>query len=213
MIEADKLTIRDCNNAIIAGKDYRFNSWLPILEDPNVRTLAEVRARMSIMNAMINISFEAPIAFIRSWIDAHSLKPYLSTWENEILAKDNDDLTERELISLRWYLEGLWALMWATKLIDTLDETQWCGDNMATLLPNLEQQEDNSKIDSLDSLQTDVDIYNMLDLYYRLHWYCVDERLNGREAKINEGIVYERRKALEWLINKDSVWDDIEMST
>lgn len=53
----------------------------------------------------------------------------------------------------------------------------------------------------------------MLDYHYRLHWYCVDERINGKQAKINEGIVYERRYVLEWLMDKDSDWDDVGMST
>ncbi|MGE8380609.1 MAG: DUF4272 domain-containing protein, partial [Sphingobacterium sp.] len=65
----------------------------------------------------------------------------------------------------------------------------------------------------LSSLRSDNKIYTMLDFYYRLHWYCVDERLKGKQALINEGLVYERRKALEWLIDKDSDWDDIEMGT
>ncbi len=115
--------------------------------------------------------------------------------------------------SLRWYLEGLWALMWATNLIDSLDETQWCGEDMMSFLPNLEIGEDNRKIDEISEIRSDVEIYTMLDYYYRLHWYCVDERINNREAKINEGIVYERRKALEWLMDNSSDWDEIEMST
>ncbi|MNF18151.1 hypothetical protein D3C80_2220700 [compost metagenome] len=53
----------------------------------------------------------------------------------------------------------------------------------------------------------------MLDYYYRLHWYCVDERIKENEALVNEGLVYERRKALEWLMNKDVDWDHVEMGT
>jgi hypothetical protein len=103
--------------------------------------------------------------------------------------------------------------MWAVKMIPDLDETQWCGKNMAMMLPNLEQEESNEKIEKISELKTDDEIYNMLDLYYRFHWYCVDERIKGVKAKINEGLIYERRKALEWLMNKDSDWDNIEMGT
>ena len=53
----------------------------------------------------------------------------------------------------------------------------------------------------------------MLDYYYRLHWYCVDERLKGENSKLNEGQIYERRKALEWVSDRDCDWDEIEMST
>ena len=213
MTNEQKLEIREINNKIIEAKAYKFNTWLPVLERPTVRSLEEVKARITIMNALVNISFEAPITIIRKWIDKNAYNKYLSNWENEILLKDNNELTEREFNSLRWYLEGLWALMWATDIVKTLDETQWCGDEMASLLPNLEQNDDNSKIEKLTNLKSDVDIYTMLDFYYRLHWYCVDERINGRQAKISEGIVYERRKALEWLMDKNSNWDDIEMST
>ncbi|MNW20348.1 hypothetical protein D3C71_2207160 [compost metagenome] len=53
----------------------------------------------------------------------------------------------------------------------------------------------------------------MLDYYYRLHWYCVDERLNGRQAKLNEGLIYERRKSLEWAFNRENEWENVEMGT
>ncbi len=53
----------------------------------------------------------------------------------------------------------------------------------------------------------------MFDLYYRFHWCCADKRINGRESKINEGLVFERGKALEWLMNKDYEWDDVAMDT
>lgn len=213
MTEEQKIKVREVNNQILESKNYRFNSWLPILEDPNMRNLDEIKGRMSVMNAMINISFEAPVSYIRKWIEKHNLTSHLSSRENEILIKDNDELTDYELNSLRWYLESLWALMWAVKMIHNLDETQWCGENMAMMLPNLEQEESNEKIEKISELKTDDEIYNMLDLYYRFHWYCVDERIKGVKAKINEGLIYERRKALEWLMNKDSDWDNIEMGT
>lgn len=65
MTEEQKIKVREFNNQIIANKNYRFNSWLPVLEDPDMRSLEEVKGRMSVMNALINISFEAPITFIR----------------------------------------------------------------------------------------------------------------------------------------------------
>ncbi|OPC06394.1 hypothetical protein BAS09_02090 [Elizabethkingia ursingii] len=213
MTEEEKIRVRERNNKLIELKKYRFNTWLPVLEDPDIRSIDEVKGRMGVMNALINISFGAPIHIIRSWIDTQGLTRYLSGWEHEILLKSNDELSDYESNSLRWYLEGLWGLMWATKLTDTLDETEWCGDHMAQLLPDLQENESNKKIDDLSVLRGDGEIYNMLDFYYRLHWYCVDERFNGREALINEGLVYERRKALEWLINKESDWDNIEMGT
>lgn len=34
MTEEQKIKVREFNNQIIANKNYRFNSWLPVLEDP-----------------------------------------------------------------------------------------------------------------------------------------------------------------------------------
>jgi hypothetical protein len=213
LTDEQKQHIKVENDKRISQQGYRFNNWLPILETPSLRTLVEIKGRMSVMNALINIAFEAPIYIIKEWIEKQNLTGFLSTSEKELLEKENDDLTEIEVNSLHWYLEGLWALMWLTKMIAALEAEVPISNDMALLLPNLEQGETNRKIEELQSMQPEIDIYTMLDYYYRLHWYCVDERLNGRQAKLNEGQIYERRKSLEWAFNRSSDWDNVEMST
>lgn len=56
---------------------------------------------------------------------------------------------------------------------------------------------------------------DMLDLYYNYHWACVDNRINPETkcGELNEEVVMERRKALEWLICKDKDWDSISLDT
>jgi hypothetical protein len=213
MTEEQKRQIKSDNDKIINGKGYRVNDWLPILDTPALRTIDEIKGRMSVMNALINISFEAPIHIIKKWIENEGLSGFLSNSEKEILAKENEELTPIEINSLRWYLEALWALMWLTKMIDNLDAEKHVGDNLASLVPNLEQGETNKKIDKLQDIRSELELYTMLDYYYRLHWYCVDERLNGRQSKLNEGQIYERRKSLEWAYNRANDWDNVEMGT
>ena len=213
MTDEQKHQIKSDNEKIIKQKGYRVNDWLPILDTPPPRTLEEIRGRMSVMNALINIAFEAPTYIIKEWIEKQNLTIFLSNSEKEILEKDNNDLTEIDVNSIRWYLEGLWALMWLTKMIDNLDAEKPVGEHMSSLLPNLEQGDTNQKLDSLQNKLQEIDIYTMLDYYYRLHWYCVDERLNGRQSKLNEGQIYERRKSLEWAYNRANDWDNVEMGT
>ncbi len=205
--------IKSKNIELVKTNGYRFLEWLPILESPKMRNLEEIKGRMSVMNALIEISFNAPIYIISDWIDEHNLRKHLSPWEKEILSKQNEDLSDLESNSLRWYLEGLWALMWAVKMIDELDEKSWCGDNMASMLPILQQNENNKKIENIESLRSEEEIYKMLDYYYRVHWHFVDERIKDRSEPASEGIVYERRKALEWIMNKEWGWDDVELHT
>lgn len=213
MTDEHKQQIKLENDQIISEKGFRVNNWLPVLDTPKLRTVEEIKGRMSVMNAMINIAFEAPTYIIDEWIKAQKLTAFLSDSEKEILAKENEELTEEEINSLMWYLEALWALMWLTKMVDKLEAEKHVGDNMASLLPNLEDGDTNEKLDKIKDIRPEVEIYTTLDYYYRLHWYCVDERLNGREPKLNEGQVYERRKALEWAFNRANNWDDVEMGT
>lgn len=213
MDELQKREIKLKNDAAIRNKGYKVNDWLPILDTPNLRSLEEIKARMAVMNALINIAFGAPVYIIRDWIKSHNLSKYLSDSERETLEKENEELSDIEVNSLNWYLESLWALMWVTEMIPELDEENYCGDDMASLLPNLQNEEDNQKLERVQNLKSEREIYEMLDYYYRLHWYCVDERINGRQAKLNEGIIYERRKSLEWVFNRAEDWDNVEMST
>lgn len=213
MTDEQKQQIKLENDQLISQKGFRVNNWLPILDTPKLRTVEEIKGRMSVMNAMINIAFEAPTYIIDEWIKAQKLTVFLSDSEQQILAKENEDLTEEETNSLMWYLEALWALMWLAQMVDKLEAEKHVGDNMASLLPNLEDGDTNEKLDNIKEIRSELEVYTMLDYYYRLHWYCVDERLNGREPKLNEGQIYERRKALEWAFNRANDWDDVEMGT
>ena len=213
MTDELKHEIKTANDKLISEKGYKFNQWLPILETPAMRSIEEIRSRMAVMNALINIAFEAPTYLMKDWIENHNLTEHLSEEEKQILETENEDLSQIQVNSLLWYLEALWSFMWLTKMIDSLEPEENVGDEMASLLPNLEQGESNQKLESLEALRPELEIYKMLDFYYRLHWYCVDERINGREAKLNEGIIYERRKALEWAFNRENDWDNVEMST
>ena len=203
--------IKATNDKLILEQGYRVNNWLPILDDPKIRSLEEIKGRVSIMNAVINIAFEAPTHEVKNWIIKHKLTKYLSESEQLIIDKPNDHLNNFELNSVMWYLESLWALMWCVEMIETLEANKAVGDNMAELLPNLEEQDDNSKIDKVQGLRSEIEIYTMLDYYYRLHWYVTDSRINGVKTKLTEGVVYERRKALEWVLDRDYHWDGVEM--
>lgn len=203
--------IKAANEKLILDQGYKINEWLPVLDDPKIRSLEDIKGRISIMNAVINIAFEAPTHKIKNWIIKHKLTKYLSESEQLIIDKPNDHLNNFELNSMMWYLESLWALMWVVEMIGGLDAKEKVDDNMASLLPDLETEEDNSKIDRIQSLRSELEIYTMLDYYYRLHWYVTDSRINGVKSKLTEGVIYERRKALEWVLNRDCDWDNADM--
>jgi len=59
------------------------------------------------------------------------------------------------------------------------------------------------------------EILDMADLYYRLHWAAIDLRLKGnRSPAVDEEIVQERHRALNWLIRyMNQEWDDVQTDT
>jgi hypothetical protein len=60
------------------------------------------------------------------------------------------------------------------------------------------------------------EILDEADLIYRYSWAVVDARVNGQPppANLNQGVVYERHYALNWLIGyMDQDWDEVTTDT
>jgi hypothetical protein len=58
------------------------------------------------------------------------------------------------------------------------------------------------------------ELFRMLDLYYRLHWWTRNSQLTGKDTSVVRlDIIMERRKALEWIMDPTCDWDNVEMST
>jgi hypothetical protein len=179
----------------------RICAWLPLIDSVQLRPIDQIIGRSLVMNALLNIYFEAPISVIKDWIEAHHLVPYLSDSEKTILELENAQLTEQQLIDLYWYIEALWALLWVE-------------DSMASVCPNLQLNEGPEKFADRMTSRSENEVAQMLDLHYRLHWWTRDAQLNGYASEpVSLDIVMERRKALEWAMDLNLDWDDVPLHT
>jgi len=183
---------------------------LPRLDRTLPREPREVADRALVMNALLQIYFGAPINVIDAWITSNDLRASLSRRESQILRKSNAELSEQEKIDLYWYVESLWTLTWAGALIADIPIAEPVGDDLASLLPNLQVGETPARFRAGFSLRPFPQIYQMLDLYYRAHWYARDGQLRGRDTGVFDiDIIMERRKALEWLCDRQIAdWDE-----
>lgn len=191
------------------------NDWLPTLDvgSRSARPVEEIIARALAMNALINIAFEAPVPVIAEWITRHGVEGALSDSERTILDKKTEQLTEQEKTDLHWYLESLWALMWVGGVVDELDFDDGVPDTMAALCPDLQKGEDGAKFAGF-RMRSYEEIFEKLDLFYRLHWYARNGALTGTPTPpVDQSVIMERRKALEWVLDRGSDWDDVELST
>jgi hypothetical protein len=209
----DPEAVKRDSEAIIRRAGGEICDWLPCIERADKpRELEAVVRRALILNAMLQIFFNAPIAVIKDWIIENGLANDLSESEREILDKEDDDLTDQEQINLYWYIEALWALVWAGHLIDDLPFNEGVGSVLASLCPALQQNEDGSKLSKKMRLRSYEELFRMLDLHFRLHWWAL-QRTGNASGVVSLDIIMERRKALEWVMDPTCDWDNVVMNT
>lgn len=123
---------------------------------------------------------------------------------------------ERDVINVTWSYECYWSLVWALGLIDDEEmkvPSDICDCNRAIdfvkKAKNIENFKGKTKLRDIE------EVLDMLDLYYRYHWACVEKRVNPRTniGVLNPDVVWERRKGLEWLISNVYDWNQISLDT
>ena len=149
---------------------------------------------------------------ILEFIELYNAKALFSPDEKEFI--ENDDPDQDEYNTYSWKIECNSALLWAINLIPDLPfpHTLSDVDTLYDLVLNSTREELLNRASYRDKNE----ILDMLDMLYRLHWAIVDTRLNNGEfpIELSPGVVFERRYALNWLVNlHDEEWDTISMDT
>ena len=96
---------------------------------------------------------------------------------------------------------------------DISDASNICDCNYAIKLFNESNSYEDFK--SKCKLREVNEILDMLDLYYRYHWACVEKRVKPETSigNLNSSVVIERRRGLEWIIREIQDWYDISLDT
>ena len=207
--------IKKKSELFLINKGARICDWLPYIDtDSVIRNSLESGQRAAILCSMCNISRGAPTHIIKEWLKQNALLAHLSSEEEEILGKNEKDLTDQEMINLSWYVESLYAFLWAGSIFDTLPTTEHVPDTLVNFVPNIQKNEPAKSFIKSFKLRSYKQIYEILDLYYRAHWFVRDARLCNEDTKdFNYSTIISRRSALEWIFDTKSDWDDIELST
>lgn len=146
-------------------------------------------------------------------LDQFGVRDSLNAKERSVLEGTS---SSQENVSVVWEYECCWALFWALGLIGDAQLTsvgEICDcDTLIGLISGC------SSMDAFKSsckLRGTEEILDMLDLFYRFHWVCVDHRIHPETpvGGLNEEIVMERRRGLEWLVTKETNWFDIPLDT
>ena len=127
----------------------------------------------------------------------------------ETMILETGNLTEQDKIKFGWQAECAQALAWALG-ITNLDHTVGCDEDLAKKIPF---EEGVSQFIGMAKLRPLEEIQKQVDLIYRMHWYTVHCRLNGIHCKLNESIIREKRRALDWMYGVEKDWDEMPMDT
>jgi hypothetical protein len=126
----------------------------------------------------------------------------------------NPDPSSEDIAKFGWRYEGLFVLLWALGVTDDLPFPEGICDVSQVAATMLE-------LDAEAFMQTARtrpagEILDALDLHYRLHWVIRQARTNEEEhpQDLNDGVVFERHYALNWLIQfEDCEWDNVDTPT
>ncbi len=215
MTAIDALALKEESERKIQAMGGKTLDWLPHLDRTTHRDSQDVAKRALVVHAMLQISFGAPSEVIEGWVEENGLSDFISEREAGILEKEREELSEQELTDLRWYLEALWAFVWAGGFNEAMPINEPIGDQLASFLPNLQTNESGNLFVSQFKLRSFNELLAQLDLYFRAHWYARDGQLNGYDtAPFSLSVIMERRKSLEWICDSSIAdWGEIPMDT
>ncbi|MGH1039383.1 DUF4272 domain-containing protein [Bacillus wiedmannii] len=194
---------------------------LPSLTSIQLRNREEITKRAVAL--LIVIQYACDVAqegdlkiskeFVMGLLNKFDVIESLTRQERNFLNSEKPDV--KEAIQIAWQYEAQWVLLWSIGLVNTLKfPKEICDCHYAIKLVS-----DCSSFNEFyqqTRLRSAEEILDEADLIYRLHWACVHDRINEREATagMQESIVIERRRGLFWLINyKNEDWDCISMDT
>ncbi|WMX54538.1 DUF4272 domain-containing protein [Peribacillus sp. R9-11] len=209
-------TIRKEQSENILGTlNVPINVQLPLAENEDevsLRTKEEIINRIIPLSIVSAKALKAPKAEIKKFINKYNAnelfteeeQKFISTWR----PKQND------LIAYSWKLECIWVLLWSVNLISEIDTpADMCDVDLVfeTVLNHSRKE-----LLNMATLKPINVVLDNLDFIYRAHWAVREAQLNHLEIPpaLNEGVVYERHYALNWLVNyMKQEWEEISTDT
>lgn len=198
---------------LIEEQNLVYNENLPELElIKNLRPKKEIVNRINVLHILYTIGqdgSEACFNFFRSKLIEENWMMYLSKSEEEIMFKSK--LSEYDLLNLSWKKEAMIALMWSIGLpgVNLLEIKETTVSDYYHLLPpevTMEKFYESSQLRGIN------EIIGLLDYYYCFH-SSVRNRDKNKKTSVEQSIIIERRRALEWLTHIELDWDSISLDT
>jgi len=209
---------KEKSEALLKSRNIKINYNLPRVEseeETTIRGPKEIAQRLVVLCTTSAVAFnglsgEEALEYLRKY----KMDGFITPDEQAFLANPTPEAKNK----VTWKCECIWVLFWVLNIVEELP----FPDTMCNLndipeedYPIMNLRDPHIFINRIESSRSTSEILDANDLYYRYDWACVDARVHGRVIEeINQGIVYERHYALNWLINyMGQDWDDISCDT
>jgi Domain of unknown function (DUF4272) len=187
------------------------NETLPLIEaveELRPQDARSVAIRSVVLGYVIGIGFGADARRLKASLEQFGLFEHASAQERVLLSRSEH--SQQEKVNATWLTECVQSLAWCLGLVE-LDPFRRCDDDLASHFPQPFTNPTGFIAEA--TLRPMDNIYQQADLHYRLHWAARNARLKGNRSNVDEGLISERRKALDWVVGVEQDWDEIPLGT
>jgi hypothetical protein len=184
-----------------------------------LRPLAEIEARLAVLNVVLGRCFGMPPDLAMEWLLEAHLIDRLTRPEWKFVAGEEGDTMVFAL-----HLEAVFGLSWVLGIAMDLDPLRPSPQGLLERLPDLHRGESFARWRSrtLTAPREPREVAAVLDLYYCLDWAFMEAERRGQQlpGELDSNAIGQRRWALEWAVvfqgpyhDDPPGWEEIDLST
>jgi hypothetical protein len=210
----DQIMRKQWYEGIIEDQGIPINPYLGCIvggNDAVIRSTSEVVGRLVALTAVAVKGEGLEQEHVAKFVEAKNVRPFLSP--KEIAFIDDIQPDEMTRVQFSWQYECAWVMLWALRYFDG----PLAFPNEICDVPRLVETVRDATDLGANGVQSTNNVLNEADLIYRYHWAVRQSAIDGKPAPggLIPGVVQERHRALNWLINDDdsAAWDDVATHT
>jgi hypothetical protein len=205
-----QLDRRQRSIAAVKAMGLPWSDQLPVIEDEariQPRTVDEVASRCLATGFCALKGEENDQALVDHLVEEYAASGMFSPKERAFLRDPSP--AKQVLTDFAWRYECVHVFLWALGYLPALNppsQPAEVGKEVGII-----RDQGRTEFANRARLRPLREILEQADLYYRLHWAASELRRKGTASdKVDEEIVVERHRALNWLIRHlDQAWDDV----
>jgi len=181
--------------------------------EDKLRSAAAVARRCLVLCSVVAASHNEDSTKIVTWLKSEGLWDDVSPKERSFLQSKKP--TNGQLINASWRVEALYILLWALRLIPSLEVGKTPSERfgLTDLLPFLGPT---SEFINNSELRSEDEIYEINEKIYEAHWSVRDAKINSKAIPedIDPGVIMERHYGINWLTGYcGQPWDNVTTDT